>query len=188
MKRTLAWLNADFTPARRIEVEFNDLRLADGSHRLLDTFVAPGSGQVIRLAGTGDKQKQKSSRGHVSQKLEQAKQEARRQWQNAFRQVKEPGKMHRIVRYGVAQLPVHPQYIDAGTLYWAELREPLDFGSEPLTNKTVSTIGTPPPAGSLLRARLVTPLSSATALRHDEQPAICASNSRRSVDDSEPST
>jgi hypothetical protein len=36
--------------------------------------------------------------------------------------------MHRAVRIGIAKLPVHPQYIDAGTLYYAELREPLTFG------------------------------------------------------------
>jgi hypothetical protein len=173
-KRTLGLLNADFTPDRQIEVEFNDLRLADGDHMRMDTFVAPGSGQVIRLAGAGDKQKRKGVRGSVSQKLEEAKQEARRQWQNALRQVEEPGKMHRIMRYGVAQLPVHPQYIDAGTLYWAELREPLDFGSEPLTNRTASTIGTPPPAGSLLHARLVTPLSSSTTQKGEEVEAICS--------------
>jgi hypothetical protein len=82
--------------------------------------------------------------------------------------------MHRLVRYGVAQLPVHPQYIDAGTLYWAELRESLDFGSEPLTNKTVSTIGTPPPAGSLLHARLVTPLTSATTYKGEKVEAVCS--------------
>jgi hypothetical protein len=173
-KRTLALLNADFTPDRRIEVDFNDLRLADGNHRRLDTFVAPGSGQVIRLAGAGDQQKQKSSRGFVSRKLEEAKQEARRQWQNALRQIKEPGKMRRVVRYGVAQLPVHPQYIDAGTLYWAELREPLDFGSEPLTNRTASTIGTAPPTGSLLHARLVTPLSSASTQKGNAVEAVCS--------------
>lgn len=173
-KRTLALLNADFTPDRQIDVEFNDLRLADGNRLRLDTFVAPGSGQVIRLTGAGDNQKQKSVRDSASQKLEEAKQEARRQWQNALRQVEEPGKMHRLVRYGAAQLPVHPQYIDAGTLYWAELREPLDFGSEPLTNKTTSTIGTPPPAGSLLHARLVTPLSSATTQKGAEVEAVCS--------------
>jgi hypothetical protein len=88
--------------------------------------------------------------------------------------VEEPEKMHRILRYGVAQLPVHPQYIDAGTIYWAELREPLDFGSEPLTSQTASTIGAPPPAGSLLHARLVTPLSSATTQRGAEVDAVCS--------------
>src|ERR1700719_3938213 len=37
-KRTLALLNADFTPDRQIKVEFNDLRLADGNHRRLEAL------------------------------------------------------------------------------------------------------------------------------------------------------
>ena len=87
-------------------------------------------------------------------------------------QVKEPGKIHRIERFALAQLPVHPQYIDAGTVYFAELQEPLDFGTEPLTPQLASSIGTTPPDGSVVKARLVTPLSSATANKGDEVEAV----------------
>jgi hypothetical protein len=104
----------------------------------------------------------------AAQKMEQAKQE----WHNAMKQVREPGKMHRVLRYGLAQLPVHPQYIDAGTLYFAELQEPLDFGSEPLTTKAVSGLGTPPPPGSLVYALLVTSLNSATTQKGAEVEAL----------------
>jgi hypothetical protein len=66
------------------------------------------------------------------------------------------------MRYAIAQLPVHPQYINAGTLYSAELSQPLDFGSESVSSQTLSAIGTQPPPGSLVHAILLTPLNSAT--------------------------
>jgi len=155
--RTLAILNLDLTPTHSIEVEFDELVLADSRHIRLHTFVTPGSGQVLRLASAGEHAKKSKVKTAASQKMEQAKQE----WHDAMMQVKEPGKMHRVLRYGLAQLPVHPQYIDAGTLYFAELQQPLDFGSEPLTTQTVSTLGTAPPPGSLVHAILATPLNSA---------------------------
>ena len=87
-------------------------------------------------------------------------------------EVKAPGKIHRIERFAVGQLPVHPQYIDAGTVYFAELQEPLDFGTEPLTTQMASSIGAAPADGSVVQARLMTPLSSATAKKGDEVEAV----------------
>jgi hypothetical protein len=167
-ERTLGILNADLTPTHPIEVAFDDLVLTDGRHIRLHTLVTPGSGQVIQLASAGEHEKRSMVKTAASQKMEEAKQE----WHNAMKQVREPGKMHRVLRYGLAQLPIHPQYIDAGTLYFAELQEPLDFGSEPLTTKTASTFGTPPPPGSLVHALLVTPLNSATTQKGAEVEAL----------------
>jgi hypothetical protein len=66
------------------------------------------------------------------------------------------------MRYAVAQLPAHPQYIEAGTLYSAELSQPLDFGSETVLTRSLSSIGSQPPPGSLVHAVLLTPLNSKT--------------------------
>lgn len=167
-KRTLGILNVDLTPARPVEIEFDDLALADGRHMRLHTSVTPGSGQVMRLATAGEHEKANMVKTAASQKMQEAKQE----WFNAMKQVKEPGKMHRVLRYGLAQLPMRPQYLDAGTLYFAELQEPLDFGSEPLTTQTASALGTPPPPGSLVHALLVTPLNSATTQKGSEVEAL----------------
>lgn len=167
-ERTLAILNLDLTPTRPIEVKFDELVLADGRHIRLDTFVVPGSGQVIRLASAGEHAKSNRVKTVASARMEEARQE----WHNAMKQVREPGKAHRVLRYGLAQLPVHPQYIDAGTLYFAELRQPLDFGSEPLSIKTASTLGTPPPPGSLAHAILVTPLNSAITQKGADVEAL----------------
>jgi hypothetical protein len=37
--------------------------------------------------------------------------------------------MHRAERLAMAQLPYHPQYIDAGTAFNADLVQPLNFVS-----------------------------------------------------------
>jgi hypothetical protein len=167
-QRTLAILNADFTPTRRIQVDFDDLALPDGKHIPLHTVVTPGSGQVIRLLSAGEHQKNKPVQDAAAQKMQAAKQE----WQNAMQQIKQPGKFHRMMRLGFAQLPVRPQYIDAGTLYFAELQEPLEFGSETLTAKALSAVGTTPPPGSLAHALLITPLDSATSRKGSDVEAL----------------
>ena len=55
---------------------------------------------------------------------------------------------------------MHPQYLDAGTVYSAELSRPLDFGSESVSAASLSSIGNQPPPGSLVHAMLLTPLDS----------------------------
>jgi hypothetical protein len=154
---TLSILNADFTPPRPVEVAFDDIVLADGKHLPLHATVVPGSGQVIRLVDSGSAKGGPAKSG-LSAKMDEAKQG----WRQAMSQVKQPGKMHRVMRLGIAQLPVHPQYIDAGTLYYADLQEPLKFGNESHKEEAFQSIGSLPPPGSLVRASLVTPLDSGT--------------------------
>jgi len=158
--RALSALNADFTPFRKLSVTFDELILPDGRHVDLHATIVPGSGQVIRIV-SADQQKKNAVKDAVAQKMDQA----RAQWNNAMKLVESPGKMHLVTRYAVARLPVHPQYIDAGTLYTAELSQPLDFGSESVSSDALSAIGTPPPPGSLVHAFLLTPMNSATTLK-----------------------
>jgi hypothetical protein len=171
-RRTLDALNADFTPSRKIQIEFNDLLLPDGRHIPIHTTVTPGSGQVIQFVTNSAGEKKKTVKDAASEKADQAKEDAKRQWDDAMKQVHEPGKLHKIERYAVAQLPVHPQYIDAGTVYFAELAEPLDFGTEPLTPEVAAALTTPPPTGSSVHVRLLTALSSATAQQGQEVEAV----------------
>jgi hypothetical protein len=158
--RTLDALNADFTPAHKLAVVFDELILPDGRHIDLHAIIVPGSGQVIRLLTAGE-HKKNAVKDAAAQKMDQV----RAQWNNAMKQVESPGRMHLVTRYAVAQLPVHPQYIDAGTLYSAEVSQPLDFGSESVSSDTLSAIGTQPPPGSLVHAVLLTPLNSATTAK-----------------------
>jgi type IV secretory pathway VirB10-like protein len=167
-KRTMGILNADFTPARKVHIEFDELVLAQGKHIPLHVEVMSWSGQVMQLVSTNDEKKS----GATSQKIDQAKQDAKRQWQDAMKEVKAPGKLHRIERFAVGQLPIRPQYIEAGTSYIAELKEPIDFGSEQLTAQQIASIGAALPKNSLIHALLITPLNSATAKKGEEIEAV----------------
>jgi hypothetical protein len=171
-RRTLDALNAEFTPPRKVQIEFDDLELSDGRHIPIHTTVTPGSGQVIQFVTSADDEKEKGVKDAASEKADQAKEEAKQQWDNAMSQVHEPGKIRRITRYAVAQLPVHPQYIDAGTVYFAELEEPLDFGTEPLTPEIAASINAAPLPGSSVHVWLMTGLSSATAQKGDHVEAV----------------
>jgi hypothetical protein len=150
-------------------VSFDEIVPADGEPLPLHVAVVPGSGQVIRLVDSGNANNG-GSRNAFSEKMDEAKQE----WRLAMQQIKQPDKVHRALRLGVAQLPFHPQYLDAGTLYNAELQEPLNFGSEDVKEQTLESIGTPPPPGSLVRASLLTPLDSGTAKRGDTVQAVAS--------------
>ncbi len=171
-KRTAAALDANLTPARKVEVEFNQINLPGGRQIPVHTRVTPGSGQVTEFVSAGNEHHGKGAPDAATERTRKAKQAARQEWDRAMKQVKEPGKLHRLERFAVGELPVHPQYMEAGSLYFAELQEPLDFGTEPLTPQLASSLGTTPPDGSVVAARLVTPLSSATAHRGDEVEAI----------------
>jgi len=169
-RRTAAALDADFTPSRKIDVGFDEMILPGGKHIPVRTSVTLASGRVIQFVASPDAKK--SARDAAAEKTRQAKEEAKRQWNEAMQQVKEPGKMHRLEKLLVAQLPFHPQYIDAGTVYFAELQDPLDFGSEPLTPELARSLASPPPDGSTVHARLVTPLSSATTKKGEDVEAV----------------
>jgi hypothetical protein len=171
-RRTLAALDANLTPTRKITVEFTELLLADGKHIAIQTSVVPGSGQVIRFVAASASQKRKGVKDVVTEKEKQAKDEARRQFDSAMQQVKEPGKLHRLERYAVAQFPVHPQYIDAGTMYFAELEKPLEFGSEPLTPEMAASMNAEIPEGTIVHARLMTPLNSASTQKDAQVEAV----------------
>lgn len=169
-KRTRAALNADFTPGRKVEMEFSELVLSDSRHIPVHTTVTPGSGQVLQFTSTAEKKN--SVKDKAAEKTSEARQQAKQEWDNAMKQLKTPGKMHRLKRLVQSQLPVHPQFIPAGTVYFAELNDPLDFGSEVLTPRLAASIGGPLPEGAVVHARLVTPLTSASAQKNDEVEAV----------------
>ena len=171
-KRTMAALNADFTPAREVEVNFDELTLPDGKRIHLQTKVTPGSGQVIQFIGAAESQETKNFKSMMSQKTKEAKELARQEWDTAMGQIKTPGRLRRLKRYVEEQLPVHAQYIPAGTVYFAELKAPLDFGTEVMTTGMALSIGGPLPPGSVVHARLVSALTSATSSKGEEVEAV----------------
>jgi hypothetical protein len=176
-QRTLAALDANFFPTRDVEITFDQLTLPDGHRVPLHTQVSPASQGVLQFATAADpdnanKGKKNAAAKLASDKVSEKKQEIGREWHAAVEQVKTPGKMHRLKRIFLAEMPVHPQYFDAGTRFNAELLDPLNFGTEEVTSEKIQMVGTAPAAGSVIHALLKTPLSSASAQRGEEVSAI----------------
>jgi hypothetical protein len=65
----------------------------------------------------GASQKKNVVKDAAAQKMDRV----RSQRNSAMKQIQMLGRTHRILRYAIAHLPVHPQYIDAGTLYAADM-------------------------------------------------------------------
>ncbi len=174
-RRTVAALNADFSPYREVQIEFDELVLSDGRHLPLQTTVAPGWRGVLQFVPARAEKKQSlkdAGKNLASREVAEARQEVRREWDSVRKELHEPAKVHRLERYGMAQLPYHPQYIDAGTSFNADLRQPLEFGTEPVRPKMLSAIGTQPPSGSVVHALLITPLNSSVTKKGDPVDAV----------------
>ncbi len=176
--RTLAALDANFSPSRDVAITFDQLVLPDGRRIPLRTQVSPASQGVLQFATAADpknqntEKKENAAKKLAAGKASETKKEISREWDAAKQQVAAPGKMHRLKRLAIAQLPFHPQYFDAGTRFNAELVEPLNFGMEELTPDKVHMVGTAPAAGSIIHALLRTPLSSASAQKGAEVEAV----------------
>ena len=171
--RALDATDGNFSPARHVHVQFDELVMGDGRHMALQTVVSPAPDGVLRFVSANEKAEKKNKvEGAASKQVSAKRQEIRRRWNDLQKQIHEPGKIHKLKRIALAQLPVHPQYIDAGTSFNADLLQPLDFGTEAVTPEALTNIGSAPPNGSVVHARLVTPLSSSTAKQGDPVEAL----------------
>lgn len=170
-KRALAALNADLSPKHAVRIEFDELQLPNGRTLPISTDVTGDAGGVLELVTAAPPSGSKA-KNLVARQVSEARKQIRSEWAMARNEIVQPGKFHRLERYAFTQLPYRPQYLDAGTTYDADLRVPLDFGSEPLRPGEVSDIATSPKAGSLLHAELATALSSATSKKGDRVEAV----------------
>src|SRR6202162_3570151 len=178
LKRTYAALDANFSPSRDAQITFDQLVLPDGRRVPLHTQVSPVSQGVLEFATSAEPKNQNKDRKQnaavklASEKVSEKKQEINQEWETAKKQVTTPGKMHRLKRLAIAELPYHPQYFDAGTPFNPELLDPLNFGTEKLTPEAVHMVGTTPAAGSVIHALLKTPLSSASVQKGETVEAV----------------
>jgi hypothetical protein len=162
--RTLQAMDGNFSPDRGVHVQFDELILADGQHLPMHTVASPSPSGVLRFVPASEKPGAANPvHEAASKKVGAVRQQIRQSWADLQKQIHEPGKVHKLKRLAVAQLPVHPQYIDIGTSFNADLQQPLDFGTESVKPELLMSIGTPPPTGSVVHARLVTPLNSSTS-------------------------
>ncbi|MFZ0731096.1 MAG: hypothetical protein WAM79_02110 [Candidatus Sulfotelmatobacter sp.] len=169
--RTMDAMDGNFSPVRAVHVQFDELVMADGRHVPMQTVASPAPNGVLRFVSAKTEKKNKVE-GMASKKVSEAKSQIHQQWSDLQNQIHQPGKLHRLKRLALQQLPVRPQYMDAGTSFNADLVKPLDFGTESVKPEALMQIGTPPPMGSVVHARLVTPLNSATSKKGDKVEAM----------------
>jgi hypothetical protein len=171
-QRAQAILGGDFTPLRRAQVEFTTLMMPDGREISLHTMETAGLDSIYSPTLPKPQNKaQKTSPGNNGGALGLGKQTARDQINaqiNARTRgiagiVRGPNKRERFVDFVMAKLPYHPQWVRRGTRFDAELKDPLQFGSEEAGDRALDLLGSQPPADSVAHARLLTPLDSGSA-------------------------
>jgi hypothetical protein len=108
----------------------------------------------------------------INEAGQEVKRQAKLQWNRLNNQIRALGKVHSLKRMALAQSPVRPQYIAAGTSFDADLLQPLDFGTEELRPEALTSIGAPPPSGTVVHARLVTALNSSSTKKGEEVEAL----------------
>jgi len=171
-------LNANFTPPHNVHLQFDELVMADGRHVPIQTVASPAPNEILQFVSAnekGEKKKPKETRsgevGEAGHEIKrQLNKQVNRRWNTLKQQVRDPVKSAR--NYVIAQSPVHRQYLRAGTSFNADLLQPLDFGTEAVKPEALTSVGVPPPSGSIVRARLVTPLNSATAKKGEPVEAV----------------
>jgi hypothetical protein len=155
-KRARAILAGDFTRLREAQVTFDTLVFRDGKRLPLTTAVSAGTKRVVHL--DAGKQKKKGITGSA---IDRAREAIAQKKQEAIQMVKAPGKIERAEEIVLAKLPWHPQWLPGDMRFNAELKAPLDFGSEVVQSSALDHLGAQPSADSTVRARLVSPLNSA---------------------------
>ncbi len=171
--RTLQAMDANFSPVRAVHVQFDELVFPDGRHVTMRTVASPAPDGVLRFVPANEKTATTNKvQDAAAKKVSATRQQIRQKWADLQKQIHQPGKMHKLKRLAIAQLPVHPQYIDVGTSFNADLQQPLDFGTESVKPEALTSVGAPPPSGSSVHARLLTPLNSSISHKGDNVEAL----------------
>src|SRR5256885_2238243 len=173
-KRAWSMLNGDFSPHRQVVIEFDRIE-TDGRWLAISTTVTNATPHVKRqmaaateppehegVAARGRREAVQQARGAVAD----AKQKAA----DAIAAIKAPGKLERLEEMAIDRLPYHPQFLRKGTVFDAELRQPLSFGTT--TPPPLAPAGTKPAPASILKARLRTALDSAKTPRGTALEAV----------------
>jgi hypothetical protein len=172
-RRLRAASYGDFTPRRDLVIEFDELVLPDARRISIHTIVSPTSQGLLELTTVASKEKKQSKfRKAAADQFNATKNELELQWNAAKSLITKPDRLHRLERFGLSQLPFHPQFLDAGTRFYAELQEPLDFGQETRTPDQMAAIGALPTDDHIVHALLLTAVSSATAKKGDSVEAV----------------
>jgi hypothetical protein len=174
-ERTRAILGGDFTPLHLAQVEFTSLTLPDGRVLNPHTAASQGLNSLVPLRPKKQRSPNPSNGGVIAT----GKQKARDQVDAQIDRIKSipdivrgPNKMEWLTDFLMAKLPYHPQYIKGRTRFDAELVDPLDFGTTTVTNESLALLGSPPPTGSKVHARLLNSLGSKVSGPGDKVEAV----------------
>ena len=178
-QRARAIVNGDFTPLRRAEVEFTTLILPDG--RKLTTHTVETVGLNSIYTEPSKKKKQKAQPQTKTAEFSAPQNRRRRTGSTApsMRAAEglptlcaAPIRRRNSVDFLWSKLPYHPQYVRRGTRFDASLRDPLQFGFVPVKQGDLAALGSQPLPDSVVHARLLTALDSASAKLGQEVKAV----------------
>lgn len=158
-RRLTAILSGNFTPPREVRAQFDALVLSGGLRLPLHTSLARGTAHTMRVTKPRKKpEERKSNSQGAGDKITEMN-------PAAILAFKTPGQMSQLKDRLLGMLPYHRQAWPAGTLFSGVLQEPLT-GLPPghVEARAVSPAAAEPEAQAV-DARLVTPISSATAQR-----------------------
>ena len=146
-------LAGDFTPPRRVRLQFDGVILSDGRTMAIEALATEGAENVtLRVAGEPQRT------GALAKAREKIARDAKQQ----AAAVTAPGKAERLKVALIRALPYHPRLLAKGTVYTASLMSPIDFGLATTRTPRAPADGKPAPE-SILRAHLVTSIGSATS-------------------------
>jgi hypothetical protein len=169
-------LGGDFTPLHTAPVEFTTLILPDGRRLQLRTKQDVGLNSIFSPKPAGKAKAGAAANtgvlGMGRQKVEDAIHGEIDRARSIPGIVRSPDKKEKAEEYLMAKLPYHPQYLRKGLRFDSELAEPLRFGSETVPVGSLAELGTQPPADAVARARLITPLSSASSRQGQTVEAV----------------
>lgn len=153
LRKTGYYLDADFSSHRSVEVEFDTLILPDGKRVSLQTKVVPGVGPVLKL----------ETNPQGNGKMHRARSFISRQWHGAIAEVRPSAVWSHVKAFASSELPYHKQRLEAGSVFVAELEQPLDFGLATVPPAEFGAMGQLPDIDAQAIARLATGLNSATS-------------------------
>ncbi len=161
--RVGAALAGDFTPNRHVVLSFDRLML-NGREVAVQTVVSGGIENVRRMVAPGSDGAAETGIGARARgKLVRQRDEIKQGAKDTLSAIRQPGRMQRLRAAAIRRLPYHPQYLEKGTVYNAELAAPLEFGvATPIAKAPAGTAAAPE---SILSARLATALDSAKTPR-----------------------
>jgi len=158
-RRLAAILSGNFTPPREVRAQFDSILLGDGSRLSLRTAPARGAAHTVRVAKPPAKGEERKSA------LEGAPKTPGEMDRAAILAFRAPDKMSQLKSRLFEMLPYRRQAWPAGTLFNSVLQEPLTAptpapADAPIDYPAVGGVG-----AQEVGARLLTPISSATARR-----------------------